>query len=63
MKMIQGQNEKVLFVNALSQLHWTVLYKMQTCQKQFHFFDAAIANLIDTYFPMKETTYHTKYKP
>ena len=38
-KRIMGRNEKSLFAHAISQVDWTPMYQMDSCEVQFAFFD------------------------
>ena len=61
-KRIMGRNEKSLFAHAVSQVDWTPMYQMDSCEVQFAFFDTIMETFIDTYLPFKTTSTHSKDK-
>ena len=58
-----GRNQKVLFVNELSKVNWTHLYKMKSCNEQYQFFSDTINNLLDEHLPMKTVKRFSTDKP
>ena len=55
-----GKNEKSLFVYAISQVDWTPMYRMDTCEAQFAFFDTIVETFRETFFPLKIVRSHSK---
>ena len=60
---VSGNNEKALFVKNLKEINWTGLYRLNSCEEQFLFFDQIMTSLIETHFPLKTITTHSKDKP
>ncbi len=56
-------NSKVFFAHALKQTSWTDLYRMKSCDDQFHQFKTTIDSLLDTHMPKQEVTRYTRHNP
>ena len=52
-----------MFVYRLQNTDWSALYAKQTCEEQYHEFDRIMTDLIDSCFPVKEVSFHTRDKP
>ena len=46
---VSGKNEKALFVKNLKEINWTGLYRLNSCEEQFIFFDQIMTSLIETF--------------
>ena len=61
-KQIMNRNEKSLFAHAISQVDWTPMYRMDSCEIQFVYFDTIMETFMNTYLPFKTTAIHSKDK-
>ncbi len=57
-----NSNSKLFFTHALKQTSWTDLYRMKSCDDQFHQFQTIIDSLLDTHMPKQEVTRYTRHK-
>ena len=45
----------ILFPSTLMAVNWTPMYTMSTCKEHFEFPDNVMQDLLDTFFPFKES--------
>ena len=58
-----GPNEKETFANALSAIKWEALYRLETCEEQYAYYQTIIDKLMQMCFPTKMVSRHTSDKP
>lgn len=56
-------NSKAFLVDALKQVSWDDLYKLESCGEQFDHFQTTVQNLLNTHMPLQTVTRVTKHKP
>ncbi len=54
---------KASFTQSLSQVDWTPLYRLQTCQEQYTYFEDTLQSLMDSHFPVKMVSRFSTDKP
>ena len=60
---VNGHNEKALFADALMNIPWEPLYRMQSCNGQFMYLQQNLTDLLDTFLPKKTVTKFSSDKP
>ena len=58
-----GENEKALFDRALSAVSWEPLFRLETCEEQYAYYQTMIDSLMEMCFPYKVVTRHSADKP
>ena len=58
-----GENEKALFDRALSAVSWEPLFRLDTCEEQYAYYQTMIDCLMKICFPYKVVTRHSADKP
>ena len=58
-----GPNEKETFAKALSAIKWEALYRLETCEEQYAYYQTIIDKLMQMCFPTKMVSRHTSDKP
>ena len=58
-----GDNEKALFDRALSAVSWEPLFRLDTCEEQYAYYQTTIDCLMQICFPYKVVTRHSADKP
>ena len=58
-----GENEKALFDRALSAVSWEPLFRLDTCEEQYAYYQTMIDCLMQICFPYKVVTRHSAVKP
>ena len=58
-----GENEKALFDRALSAVSWEPLFRLETCEEQYAYYQTMIDSLVEMCFPYKAVTRHSADKP
>ena len=58
-----GENEKALFDRALPAVSWEPLFRLDTCEEQYAYYQTMIDCLIEICFPYKVVTRHSADKP
>ena len=48
-----GENEKALFDRALSAVSWEPLFRFETCEEQYAYYQTMIDSLMEMCFPYK----------
>ena len=56
------EKEKATFSRALSLINWEPLFRLDTCEEQYVYYQTMIECLMDTCFPYKHVTRHTADK-
>ena len=59
----QDPNGKALLLQAISEVDWTSLYSMDTCDEMVTQFYNTVTGLVDTYLPMLTVKRHSSDKP
>ena len=57
------ENEKALFDRALSAVSWKPLFRLETCEEQYAYYQTMIDSLMEMCFPYKVVTRHSADKP
>ena len=58
-----GENEKALFDRALSAVSWEPMFRLETCEEQYAYYQTMIDSLMEMCFPCKIVTRHSADKP
>ena len=58
-----GDNEKALFDRALSAVSWEPLFRLNTCEEQYAYYQTMIGCIMEICFPYKVVTRHSVDKP
>ena len=58
-----GPNEKETFAKALPAIKWEALYRLETCEEQYAYYQTIIDKLMQMCFPTKMVSRHTSDKP
>ena len=58
-----GPNEKETFAKALSAIKWEALYRLESCEEQYAYYQTIIDKLMHMCFPSKTISRHTSDKP
>ena len=58
-----GPNEKETFAKALSAIKWEALYRLETCEEQYAYYQMIIEKLMHMCFPSNTVSRHTSDKP
>lgn len=58
-----GPREKIHFANELVNVRWEPLYRLETCEEQFAFYQGTMERLMNDCFPAKTVTRHSADKP
>ena len=58
-----GAKEKATFELAFSLIKWEPLYRLDSCNEQYVYYQTVIDKLIEICFPSKVVTRHTGDKP
>ena len=58
-----GPSEKASFAMALSSVRWEPLFRLNTCEEKYLYYQAIINSLMELCFPTKTVTRHAADKP
>ena len=62
-KRVTGPNEKAIFLMGLCRVQWEELYRLPSCDQQYNYFQTVISDLMNSCFPTRKISRHTKGKP
>jgi len=57
----QDANGRALLSQAMSEINWTPLYRMDTCDQMTQTFYSIVISLLDYYLPLMTVTCHTPH--
>ena len=58
-----GPSEKASFAMGLASIRWDPLFRLNTCEEKYLYYQTIINNLMEHCFPIMTVTWHTADKP